>query len=77
MRDLGRTSSLEEVAARWCTERSSGKSICHRHSSQAGALMRPPCPATTAYSVRTALLRTSGRTSVLRPCNKGRQPLTL
>ena len=77
MRDSGATSSLEEVAARWCTERSSGNSVCQRHSSQAGALMRPPCPATTANSVLTALLRTSGRTSVLRPCNTSGQPLAL
>ena len=52
----------------WCTERSSGNSICHRHSSHAAGPRRAPWLTTTANSVRTALLRTSGRASPARPC---------
>ena len=36
--------------------------------------MRPSCPATTLHTASSrALLRTSGRTSVLRPCNSSGQ----
>ena len=64
----GCTSSREEVAAIWCTVRMRGNRISHRASSQALGDSRAPWLATTENRVRTPLLRTSGRASMLTPC---------
>lgn len=53
----------------WCTERSKGNRISHRHSSHSSEDIRLPWLTTTANKVRTAQLRTSDRLSVLLiPC---------
>ncbi len=65
------TSSLDDVTDMWCTERSKGNRISHKHSSHSSDDILLPWLTTTANRVRTAQFRTSERMSVLlMPCKQ-------